>query len=786
MKRRGSQLTLALSLVLCIIWFYNCNRKPLFNDPQSTVLFDESGHLLGARIAGDGQWRFPYCKDVPEGFKTCLINFEDKRFYDHIGIDFLAILRAIRLNILSGKKVSGASTISMQVIRLSRKGKPRTYFEKIVELFKAIRLELSYSKEEILQLYSTYAPFGGNIVGLETASWKYFGRSVDKLSMAEYATLAVLPNRPSMINPNKNRNILMKQRNKLLKDLFLKNIIDSVSYSLSLKEPLPKRTKPLPNLAPHLIDFVQYQLEMEGRINLTIQRDKQVLINQLLETHHKYLRENEIHNVSALLLDTKSGKVLAYTGNVGYFKNPLGGSVDMIQSKRSTGSILKPILFAASLDDGLISSSSLLPDVPTYFGDYSPQNYSLKYAGAVSASEALIRSLNVPTVRLLSRYGQPKFYDKLKKLGITTLNKPPSHYGLSLILGGSEVKIWDITGTYASMARSLMFFNSNNSTYNNFSYHSPILFQEDTSYLRIDQSNYSNISAGALFEMFQSMAKVVRPGSDKYWEEFTSSQQIAWKTGTSFGFRDAWAIGCTPKYTLSVWVGNASGEGRPGLTGLKAAAPVLFDIFNSLNREKNWFEKPLDDFQEVNLCKHSGYKSLPDCPNSIRLFTVKGAKKLSPCSFHRNIHIDPFSGKRVSGNCCDPFDMHKKTFFVLPPAQEWYFKKAHPNYETIPPFREGCKEDSDINLMEFIYPVENISIIIPKNLDGSIGEIVFELKHRHSNQTVYWHIDDEYVGETKFVHELSRIMTEGEHLVTAVDADGNRIQQKFSIISNEK
>lgn len=776
---------LTIIVLILGVWFYFCLPDPLFREPLSLVVEDRSGNLIGGRIASDGQWRFPLCEKVPDNFKTCITQFEDKRFYDHFGVDPLAIARAIRLNYKKGRTVSGGSTISMQVIRLSRKGRGRTYFEKIIELFQALRMELSYSKEEILSLYCTYAPFGGNVVGLETASWKYFGRSGDLLSWAEYATLAVLPNRPSIISPSKNRNLLKNKRDQLLEKLYDKGYIDSIEYKLSLLEPLPSRPRPLPSFAPHLMDHLQYNAKKGGRVKSTIDRNKQALVSQILENHWHHLKQNEIYNISAMLTDVSSGDVLAYVGNVGYFDNKNGGGVDMIHARRSTGSILKPILYASCLDDGLILPGTLLPDVPTYFGDYSPQNYSLNYSGAVSASEALIRSLNVPTIRLLSKYGQPRFYNKLTNLGYNTLDRPASHYGLSIILGGAETNIWDLSSIYSGMARTLNEYVVNDGQYSPHNYR-PVRLIKKSINKKLKPEPFGLLSAASIYEMFESMLDVSRPGLDNYWRSFSSEQKIAWKTGTSFGFRDAWALGCTPKYVLCVWVGNASGEGRPDLTGSKAAAPVLFDIFNSLDRSRDWFDTPFMDMDSVLVCKQSGFKASKVCPDQSLRLSPKSSLKLGACDYHKEVFIDPDTEERVSDECMDPMDMKKEVFFVLPPAQEWYYKNSHPEYKSLPNYKQGCLDEIFNKPMQFIYPKHNIKFSVPRELGGELGYVVFEAKHRRSDSKIFWHIDNEFVGETKHIHELALQPDVGKHMLTIVDENGEMLQRSFEVTGKMK
>lgn len=768
--------------VISVVWFSFCLPNPLFDDPVSLVLEDQNGNLLGGRIAKDGQWRFPVSDSVPKAFKICITEFEDKRFDVHFGIDPIAIARAFKLNFNAGKVVSGGSTISMQVIRLSRKGKRRTYFEKIIEVIQAFRLELKYSKKEILNFYSSYAPFGGNVVGLETASWKYFGRSSKQLSWAEHATLAVLPNRPSIINPSKNRDLLEAKRNELLKRLLDKAYIDSTTYKLSLLERLPQKPKALPSFAPHLLDRLkQTQNNDGGRIVTSIDLSIQLKLNAILHKFWMQNKQTEVHNIAAMVTDVSSKKVVAYVGNVGYYNNIHGGAVDMITKHRSTGSIIKPLLYASCLNEGVLLPNMLLSDIPTYYGDYSPQNYNKEYSGAIPASEALVKSLNVPTVRMLSSFGQQRFYNKLKKLGMHTLTNSAKHYGLSLILGGAETTMEDLSSMYAGLAISLNQFDHRKGQYCKADFRTVSLLdkKDDIKESLIDQ-HY--LSAGSLYETFDAMSNVARPGIEFYWRDFNHRKKIAWKTGTSFGSRDAWAVGVTPKYVVIVWVGNSSGEGRPNLTGTYSAGPVLFEIFDVLNYTDEWFVSPNNDMVEASICRISGHKAGINCIENKIAWIPKQGSKTTLCPYHKKYFLDPYTKEQVTDKCMDPLNMEQKIFFVLPPAQEWYYKHSHPEYQVLPDFKKGCMGLDYKKVMELIYPKKNLKLAVARDLDGKKNDIIFEAKHRNPSKVIYWHIDDYYIGSTKHIHEFAIQPTKGRHILTIIDEEGEMVKRSFEII----
>ncbi|MEI8004659.1 MAG: transglycosylase domain-containing protein, partial [Bacteroidota bacterium] len=442
---------LLVYIMLLIAW-----PRHLFRDPSSTVVYDNEMRLLGARISPDQQWRFPESSGVPLKFSKAIICYEDQWFRFHPGFNLVAMIRAVALNIRHHKIVSGGSTISMQVIRLERKNRERTYTEKAIEVSLALLMELTSSKQEILRLYASHAPFGGNVIGIEAAAWRYFGINADQLSWAQAATLAVLPNSPGLIYPGRNPRNLLAKRNRLLDRLWYQGKIDLATCELAKCEPLPGKPYPLPRLAPHLLDRIAMEGYRGEKVQTTINGMLQERVNNILELHGIQLAANEIHNAAAIVLEVKTGRVLAYIGNLRRSgKTDHGNDVDVIISPRSTGSIMKPFLYAAMLNDALILPNTLVPDIPVQIGGFIPENYNLTYDGAVPAKRALSRSLNIPAVKMLQTFGYTPFYNLLKNIGMGTLTKPSDHYGLAIILGGAEAKLWDLTGMYASMARSL-------------------------------------------------------------------------------------------------------------------------------------------------------------------------------------------------------------------------------------------------------------------------------------------------------------------------------------------
>ena len=633
----------------------------------------------------------------------------------------------------------------------------------------ATRLEFRASKEKILSMYVSHAPFGGNVVGLDAAAWRYFGHSAEELSWAEAAMLAVLPNAPAMIHLSKSRQSLLNKRNRLLKQLYGRKIIDSSTYELAISEPLPDEPHPLPQIAPHLVS--RFYQERNGKYSVsTIDRGIQTQIENAAERWSNEFNRSDIRNLAILVIDIQTNQVVAYCGNVNFKRKQSGNQVDVIQAPRSTGSILKPFLYYAMLQEGSLLPHTLLPDIPININGFTPQNFSLQFEGAVPASEALARSLNIPAVTMLQKYGAPKFHTFLRQIDLKTINRPASHYGLSLILGGAEATLWDVTNTYAYMGRSLL-----------------QLPQTECSLLLSDSENSEAVTSakttdifqpGAVWQTFNALTEVNRP-EEIDWKSIPSMHPIAWKTGTSHGFRDAWAVGVTPHYAIGVWVGNATGEGKPGLVGARTAGPVLFDIF-SLLPPTQWFKRPGNVFVKTEVCRKSGHLKGRFCEETDTLLILPAGLKTEACPYHHLITLSADETHRIYENCANLEPTIQKSWFTLPPVWEWYYRQHHPEYSPLPPFKPGCGEDA-LQPMQFIYPPMNARIVLPKQMDGSPGYMTAELAHGNPATTIFWHLDNTYLTQTQDFHKISLQPTPGKHSLTAVDSAGNTVTTTFYI-----
>jgi penicillin-binding protein 1C len=757
---------------------------PRFRSPLSTVVEANDGSLLGARIADDGQWRFPSFERVPDKFEKALLTFEDRWFWLHPGINPVSVFRAAINNFKAGKIVSGGSTITMQVARIARGNRSRTYSGKVIEMLSALKLELLSSKNRILEMYAANAPFGGNTVGLEAAAWRYTGKSSSSLSWAEAAALAILPNSPGLVFPGRNQNLLKKRRDDLLRRLYERNYFDSLTLILAIDEPVPGQPKSLPSKAPHLTD--QFFITSKGqKIKTTIDPLIQERATDIINNHQKELSANYIYNSACIILEVETGNVLAYVGNSTLEEAELhGGDVDIIRSLRSTGSILKPFLYSGMQQSGDILPGSLIADVPTRFPGFSPKNFDQQYNGAVSAGSALSQSLNIPAVKMLQKYDPERFLDLLKKTGFTTFDKPADYYGLSLILGGGETSLWELTGAYASLSRVLKRYLNENIYYKE-DYHPPRLVQKAGTDSLLTEDPAPPLSASSIWLTYEALQKVNRPESETGWQYFSSSPDVAWKTGTSFGFRDGWAVGTTPEFVIGVWVGNADGEGRPGLTGITAAAPILFDLLN-LTGTGPWFKTPLEDLTMIRVCAKSGFRASPDCAETVEIAAGINGLRSEACPFHQVVHLNKSETFQVTSECESPEDIINIPWFVLPPAMEYFYRKKHTDYKTLPPVAPGCSVSGTIAAMEFIYPTAGVKIFIPRDETGRLTRFIPEIAHRNPSIKIFWHLDDTYIGTTRYIHQIEMVAESGSHILTAVDEEGNSIKCPFSIVSSRQ
>lgn len=768
---RFARVLLLLSLIslLAMLQFWPLPDR-LQNTPFATLMLDRQGRMLDARIAADQQWRFVPVTTVPEKYRRALLQFEDRRFQWHPGIDPLAIGRAAWMNMKAGRVVSGGSTLTMQLARLLRDDPPRTLSEKAREAALALQLEWRFSKDEILTQYASRAPFGGNTVGLRAASWRYFQREPDALSWAEAALLAVLPNAPSWIHPGRNRERLKEKRNRLLVSLHGNGQLDDRDLQLALLEPLPAPPQALPALAPHLMNTLQ-KAGHGKLLQTTLDADLQQRVLSLARQHGERLEREGVHNLAVVVIDHHQQETRAYIGNVTHGNaGEYGASVDIAASPRSTGSILKPLLYGLMLDDGLLLPQTLVPDLPTNYGGFSPENHDRSYRGAVPAHEALSQSLNIPAVRMLRAYGGGRFHSSLQRMGMSTLFRPAEDYGLTLILGGAEGRLDEVTAIYARLMAAA-------------SGRAPRAVASLSSTATGSEAAPFMLSSGAAWLTQQALRDVARPGTARQWRQFSSSQPIAWKTGTSYGLRDAWAVGSNGRYSVGVWAGNGNGEPAPSLGGAATAAPLMLDVFSLLG-PASWPEAPLSELKTVQVCADDGYLAGGQCETRAQL-APRQSHFQTVTPHHVRVHLDG-NGQRVHSGCEPVAAMQHRDWFVLPPAQAWFYRRYHPDYRPLPAWRKDCGAGAlalqSEPPMALVYPHAGSAIYIPTELSGTLGRAVFRAVHQSPSATLYWHLDDHFMGETSHFHEKAIVADPGWHTLTLIDQQGFRLRQRFKVL----
>ncbi len=738
--------------------------------PYSKVLFSEQGDVLSAKVAADGQWRFPLVRKIDSNYVKCLIHFEDKRFYYHLGIDPLAVIRAIYFNAKSRKIVSGASTITMQTARLALGNPPRTLLNKCYEMIIALGIEAVYTKAQILKWYARIAPYGGNVVGLETAVWRYFpDEQARQLTLGQAAFLAVLPNQPGKLHPARNSEQLLQKRNALIRKLAASKKISPEESDMALLENMSEEPFQAPRLATHALEYLVkiYPKFIHFHSSIDIALQKRVV--ELAQEYGFRFRQSEIHNLAVLVVDNRSAKVKAYVGNNPSQQIPINSaSVDNVHAARSSGSVLKPILYAHMLDRGLIGPSSLLPDVPTWIKGYRPENFSLAYSGAVAVDEVIQRSLNVPSVKMLMDCGVDSFLTILKKLGFRHLFRTADEYGLSLILGGAEVCLWDLAQCYSNVAHCLASVYPSDRR-------RPEKFMRRISLLQWDslpKDIPAPLSPVAMYHTTKAMqhTKGSENARDQYFGH--NPQRIAWKTGTSFGYKDAWSVGYTQAFTVAVWIGNSTGLGRPGLLGLHTAAPLMFEIFNLLPSAEEW-KFPFDYGHSQIMCKQSGYYFTPNCTDSLVVKLPKGATSVPNCPYHKKIFTTP-DGKYRTYRSCHPAPI-ENNWFVLPPAMAYYYSAHNRSYKTLPPIDPACSDQEKMmrQALSFIYPSTGSSLFIPIDLDLVKNECYFKAVHRESDKIIHWFMDEKYLGSTNGnPHQMKIQASVGSHRFLITDDDG--------------
>ncbi len=540
------------------------NRFPAPKDtqvfPTSRVVVDRSDRLLRPFTIANGRWRLPVEKaDVDPHFLDMLIAYEDKRFFEHDGIDMLALLRAAGQFVTSGHIVSGASTLTMQVARLASEQQTRSPDGKLRQIAMARALEKQFSKDEILKIYLMLAPYGGNLEGIRAASLAYFGKEPKRLTVAEAALLVALPQSPEARRPDRDRAAARAARDRVLDRMELAGVIDGETAAAAKHERVPEARRAFPMLAAHLGQAALKAQPEVSVLKLTIDRELQASLETLARERIAALGPKL--SAAIVVADHRSGNILASVGSAGLFEESRDGFVDMTRALRSPGSTLKPLIYGLAFEQGLAHPESLIEDRPTAFAGYAPTNFDGEYRGTVTIREALTQSLNVPAVVVLDAVGPARLVARLKRAAAHPMLPDLSAPGLAIGLGGVGLSLRDLVAVYGSIARG----GTPLALHDGVGGKEPPVVDEGSPVLE----------RSAAWYVADILADVPPPVNG-------SPGRIAYKTGTSYGYRDAWAIGFDGRYVVGVWIGRPDGTPVSGLSGLTSAAPVLFEAFDRI------------------------------------------------------------------------------------------------------------------------------------------------------------------------------------------------------------
>jgi len=704
---------------------------PQSRSDDSKILFDSQGELLRVWLNKNEQYKFPKSEKISEKYKTAVLYFEDKRFNTHFGIDPAAVARAIGQNIKAGKIASGASTITMQAARL-REPRKRTFFAKLIEAHTALRMEIRMSKDEIFAEYASLAPMGGNVVGVETACWRFFGHSPEQLTWAEAALLALLPNRPSALNLEKERETLLQRRNNLLKSI----VKDEETLAAALEEALPKINANWRFKTPHYAEAVLSQFPNQTILHGTIDGKVQEQLERIAKNYGQKIRESSNVNIAVLITETKTGKIKGYLGSLDYYDTLSKGMIDGVRARRSTGSILKPFLYALAIERGTYTPESLVEDIPTWFRGFSPHNSDKSFSGILPLKDALVRSLNVPAVRILSEYGVEDFHFWLKNAGLSGLSRSPEHYGLSLILGGGEASLQELVPLYSMLAND----GKKDQT--------PLL---------------QPITAYHIRQMLVA-----------------SKAPMSWKSGTSYGSRDAWAIGFNEQWTIGVWVGNFAGGSIPDLSGGSTAAPLLFSLFNSLSNKQTQKKLP-ESFENAEICALSGYKAKPICPHKKNIKLPINQAQNKTCTFHKEIIISKSTGFEVCSLCWNMEDTLHVIEETYAPAVRRELRRLGREPKPEPLHNPLCPAKKEEFQFSMVYPENGARLFLPSADALSSMGFVAIAAHKQRDAKLQWFLNGEFLGSTKGEHKMAVTVGNGEHRIGVQDTLGMYLETKFRV-----
>ncbi len=771
-----------ICLFLLVNWCFPLPKEKL-QPPTSTVVLDRNGEWLRAFTAPDDMWRLPETSldAISPRFQTAMLTYEDQWFYHHWGINPVALTGAAFDNLKAGKIVRGGSTITMQLARLMEP-KDRTLPNKLIEMFRALQLELTYTKSEILTYYFNMLPYGGNIVGSAAASRLYFNKPQSALSLGEAALLAAIPNSPERLRPDRFPERARKARKKVLLRMKDAGEISEQRLQEALQEPIPAERYPLPFKAPHLSrlltnkqsSIVSEHVENQW-IHTTIDQRYQDTAERILRERLRPLQGQGVSTGAVVIIDTKSHEVLAMVGSHDFFDKPSAGQVNGTLALRSPGSTLKPFIYALAIDKGLITPQTLVFDVPVDYVGYSPVNYDEKFTGYITAREALARSLNVPAVNLYAKMGKNQLYGFLKQAGISTLSDQ-EEYGLSLILGGCGINLLELTNLYAGLANMGEFAP----------YH--LIVNRDTKGKKRKKASTSRLlQPETSWIVTEMLTTLKRPDFPESFEHTGTMPRVAWKTGTSYGHRDAWSIGYSPELTIGVWIGNFNGTGAPILSGAEAAAPILFALFTALSGEKahQWFTEPANLKTRL-VCALTGLPVSPHCLTSVSDIYIPGVSAVRECHIHKSIQVDIATGERLCSSCRPGRQFREETIALWPAEVATWLNANGFAVSELPAHNADCTRPLAGTQPVILSPARDTVYKIRSNVPTEYQKIRLSASVSGDTQEIFWFLNGELIFKGQAVEPTFLTPVVGKHELTCIDGAGRSTSLPLTITASKQ
>ncbi len=726
----------------------------------ATLVVDRRGEPLRLFLPADGIVRLPVAlEEVSADMRRALVASEDRWFRHHPGVNPLALARALAQNLRAGRVVSGASTLPMQLARLAEP-RPRTLWAKAIEAFRALQLERRFGKDELLELYLNRAPFGGPIEGIGAAAWLHFGKGPGELSLGEAALLTALPRAPAAYDPARHPEPARRVRNRVLAQLGARGVFTAEEVARARRQPIPSERRPLPFLAPHFAELALARSAHEPRHAVVTELDAgiQRAAEALVASRVAGLRQRGIGNAAVVVIENDTRAVRALVGSADFFDAERPGQVNGALARRSPGSALKPFLYALAFDLGESAPEAWLLDVPTDFAGWAPENYDGTYLGRVTAREALARSLNVPAARLLARVGLERFLHLLRAGGLRSLDRTATAYGLPLVLGGGEVRLLELTNLYATLARGG-------------AHREPRLLPGPVAPER------RLFSSGAAALTTRVLTTVERPDLPQAWPFARDAPTVAWKTGTSYGHRDAWAVGFSRHFAVGVWVGNLDGAPRPGISGSEHAAPLLFDLFRAVEPEGGELPGSRDaTIRDVEVCSVSHERPTPFCPARIAVPVLPGTTRLRPCPQHRRIFVDSETGERLAGGCLSARPHHPAVVTAFPDELlAWWRSAGRPTgglAEELPPLAPACRVVPAGSAPRIVSPAGDTPYRLRREAPAAFQKLRLAAAAAPGTAKLYWYQDGTLVAAASPDTRVFVPLAPGRHRLVLVDDAG--------------